>query len=305
MSNHLVFHIGHHKTATTWLQTQYFSKHPQLNLVVNFRQPWDDNFLRYLINSTDRKFNPQECVSIFEQQLAECTNHNPTVNVVSAERLSGYPCSGGYDSYTIAERIHNCFPHAQIIICIRNQVDMFMSIYKQLVTEGYLGSASDLLNATHWNTVSFSKDMYEYDLLIEKYVQLFGRSQVLVLTYEQFSEAPRDFLGALSKFLKISQFYPASQKTVINRSFSNADIKMMRRLNYFKKSELNPFPIIQINNTLLKIARKILKFLIVKKSLISPSELICLQEYYQDSNSRLKDYVESDLSKYMGAHRNS
>ena len=37
----IVFHIGHHKTASSWLQEIYFTNHPDINLINNYFEPWN------------------------------------------------------------------------------------------------------------------------------------------------------------------------------------------------------------------------------------------------------------------------
>jgi len=45
----LAFHIGCHKTGTTWLQQTYFNHHPDIQLLADPSKPWDNPFLRYLV----------------------------------------------------------------------------------------------------------------------------------------------------------------------------------------------------------------------------------------------------------------
>jgi len=49
------------------------------------------------------------------------------VPVLSAERLSGNPDSGGYDSVHVAEYLAATFPEARVLIVIREQADMLVS----------------------------------------------------------------------------------------------------------------------------------------------------------------------------------
>ena len=43
--------------------------------------------------------------------------------VLSAERLSGNPHSGGYDSLQTAERLHRLFPQAKVLVVVREQTE--------------------------------------------------------------------------------------------------------------------------------------------------------------------------------------
>ena len=62
------------------------------------------------------------------------------VPVLSAERLSGNPHSGGYDSVQIAERLATAFPEGRVLIVIREQTEMLVSAYKQYVKVGGAGT---------------------------------------------------------------------------------------------------------------------------------------------------------------------
>ena len=53
----LYFHIGFHKTATTFLQKNIFSNKKTFNLLNNYKTPWDDEIIRYLVLTPYHKFN--------------------------------------------------------------------------------------------------------------------------------------------------------------------------------------------------------------------------------------------------------
>lgn len=300
--NNLVFHIGHHKTATTYLQSIYFSNHPEINLVCNYRQPWDDEFLSYLIGSTERSFSICRCRELLEnsiekQHIGNRDNKSIKVQVISSERLSGHPYSGGYDSYILAERIHDLCPEAKIIICIRNQPDILKSLYKQLVQEGYLGTFSDLINSKHWKSTSFCMDMLEYDLLIAKYFDLFSQENILTLVYDDLVNNPKSFVNQISSFLNIGNFEHPDIKTRVRKGKKDSEIKIQRYLNKFRKTELNPFPIIEINPKFMKILAKLLQVILVKNkfTLIEDNELKFIKDYYYESNMRLKNILQTNL----------
>ncbi len=294
----IVFHIGHYKTATKWLQGSYFGKHPDINLLTNYKKPRKDEFIAYLIGSTDRKYNPSHCRAILEKKIALNDNNNHKVFLITAERLSGHPYSGGYDSFRLAERINASFPEAKIVCVIRNQVDMLLSTYKQLVKEGYLGTCVDLLNSKHWKSVAFSKDMFEYDLLIKKYYTLFSPDKVLVLLYEDLQSDSESFLKNLSRFLNISSFIPTNINQKVHKSPSNKKILMMRFLNRLRSSELNPKPLFTVNNNLINFMALVLSKVLLDKEILSGEDIEGIKRYYYESNMRLKDCVTGNLSKY-------
>ena len=80
-------------------------------------------------------FSPQICKKYFYPKLLEATTGG-LIPVLSYERLSGNPHSGGYDSKEIANRLVQVFPDAKILIVIREQKDIILSTYKQYIIEG-------------------------------------------------------------------------------------------------------------------------------------------------------------------------
>jgi hypothetical protein len=293
----LVFHIGHHKTATTWLQSGYFSEHPEVVLAADFQQPWNDEFLFYLIGSTERTFSVSRCQSIFEKQLSTLAFDSNKVVIVSAERLSGFPYSGGYDSYILANRIYSCFPESKIIVSIRNQIDMIISVYKQLVGAGYPGTFGNLINSTHWRSTAFSLDMYKYELLISKYFELFTKEKVLVLIYENLLKSKFDYVNQISSFLNIEYFEASNFNFIVGAAKPGKQILTSRLLNYFRKSEMNPFPLLQLNSATLNWLEKIIP-VFLSDLRIDNGHLRYLKQYYAPSNILLRKLLREPLIEY-------
>ena len=73
--------------------------------------------------------------SILAGLLAEADAAN-AVPVVSHERLSGDIETGGVDSQPIADRLAETFRNAKVLIVIREQRDMLLSIHKTELTFG-------------------------------------------------------------------------------------------------------------------------------------------------------------------------
>ena len=159
----IVFHLGLHKTASTWLQSVYFTKHPDIALLNDFSKPWEDELIRYLELNDYQSFKSQYYQQLILNRIKEkqLTQHKG-IFLISAERLSGHPYSGGFDREIIANNIFNACPNAKIFLLLRNQLDIINSTYKQLVKEGYLGTINDLLSENCWKSVCFNLNYYNY-----------------------------------------------------------------------------------------------------------------------------------------------
>lgn len=299
----VVFHIGYHKTASSWLQQIYFPAHPEIEMIADSVAPWDDPLLRSLIATSDRKFEPLQCKKLLAQNISalESSMSDNVVPVVSAERFSGYPLSGGFDSFSIARRIHSVEPQAKIIMLVRGQVEMISSVYKQMVSEGYPGRFSDMLHHTSWKTVGFDPAYFEYDILISKYHSLFGKKNVLVLPYELMRSDSKEFIRQLCDFLGVAAMQPPKTKRTINRSLTAFSLNMVRRMNYFRRSELNPYPVFNIPNGMRVLLMKL--FVVVSQMLpathqdiMSKKQKQWIVDYYKDSNMRLNKLVAIDYN---------
>ena len=304
--NNIVFHIGYHKTGTSWLQKIYFPKHPNIHLISNSQKPWDDPFLSYLIGSPDRKFDYRHCRNLLRKQISNCACEENDVYLISSERLSGHPFSGGYDNFRIAERLRMCVEDAKILCVIRNQIDMIRSVYKQLISEGYTGDITSFLHTKSWDTASFDLSFYEYDLLIKKYQNLFGTKNVYTVCYEKMVYDIGRFLSDICQFINIPNFQISDEllKKMINKKSGLSKVlKFTRFLNYFTKTELNPFPLIPlftINNY--KLRSRIIywsgKFL--KQNDILDIEIIDeIKKCYKKSNLKLKEIDNFDLGCFF------
>jgi hypothetical protein len=53
--------------------------------------------------------------------------------VITDERLSGNPQSGGYDSRELADKTPRTFPDSKMLIVVREQTAIIYSSYKQYV----------------------------------------------------------------------------------------------------------------------------------------------------------------------------
>jgi hypothetical protein len=84
-------------------------------------------------------WSPSKARETFETGIRDAAERG-LVPVLSAERLSGNPDSGGYDSVHVAEYLAATFPEARVLIVIREQADMLVSSYKRYVRNGGPGT---------------------------------------------------------------------------------------------------------------------------------------------------------------------
>ena len=105
----IIFHIGLHKTGTTFLQRYVFPKLKNVNLFCTDGRP----------------FNGIEDLE------------KDKINLISIENLSGSPFSSNeFTRYTIMEELAKLYPNAKIIVTFRNKNSWLKSLYSQYIKTG-------------------------------------------------------------------------------------------------------------------------------------------------------------------------
>jgi hypothetical protein len=141
-----------------------------------------------------------------------------------------------------AYRLHSIFPSAQILVVIRNQIDMLDSLYRQYIQEGGTCSLERFLSLGRPNRVFFSREYLRYDLLIEHYRALFGQQSVHVFLYEDLARSRSEFLARLFSAIGVEKI-PYDRELLekrCNASLSSPALHLLRLVNHLLSSPLNP-----------------------------------------------------------------
>ena len=197
----IYIHIGFPKTATTTLQSHFFSRLPGINYVGFPDSEVDDNLRKFIETITDA-----ESLEYSESEVKEYLNHliNDSQSwpvLLSEETLStGSFLSGRVSRLEIAKRLCSLFPKAKIIVTIREQSAMLKSFYLQMQKQ-QRGCRLDLhewiavqSNRSHRENVFM---YFDYDKILKVYEELFGAENVTVLLFEEFKSDPERYLATL------------------------------------------------------------------------------------------------------------
>lgn len=244
MALETLIHIGYHKTASTWLQTHILDN-PE-TLLKRFFSKKDIRDFIVLPHSLD--FNSQSVkthhLKLMEKAVTAENLSEDTISVVSSERLSGHPHSGGYDSKEIADRLKSCFPDAKVLIVIREQKSAISSCYLQYVKYGGTCSIKDYVNPPKRGLPViplFKFEHFDYVKLIQYYRNLFGKDKVLVLPYELFKDEPQKFYTQILEFSNAKRLKKVPYGKITNKRLSYLTSKFARQANkLFVKTTLNP-----------------------------------------------------------------
>ena len=222
-----LIHIGYHKTGSTWLQEKIFSDarlgfvKPRTPLAI------DEAF----VVTNPFAFDGARTASEFASLFAEAERAR-AVPVISHERLSGDIDTGGIDSRAIADRLVEAFPSARVLIVIREQREMLLSVYKTDIrfSPVTLEEKWRERTVTQRRHASPTLEYFEYHHQIAYYQQLFGPERVLVLPFEALHADPLAFVSQITKFAGLSA--PTSvPDELANRSLPSALLAVNRWFN--------------------------------------------------------------------------
>jgi hypothetical protein len=298
-----VIHIGYHKTGTSWLQKHFFSN-KDLNV---YLIPRKSKVLSELIKTHPFDFKPASILEKLRPEFEKC-QIEAKIPVISKERLSGNPHSGGYDSKEIANRLYDCFPEARIIIVIREQREMILSCYKTYIKKGGLCKLKDYINPKYDDRrPQFRLENFKYDRLIGYYQNLFGTRNVLVIPYELFRSEPEIFIKRITDFCKIELCTELPFGRFVNPSSNAFSIELKRRINLFiTRDSLNgysPYAITGLkglSNRILGLTNRMAPKMLYKRKESDHKEYIKSKTsgHYNESNRITSELIGIDLSIY-------
>jgi sulfotransferase family protein len=229
-----MFHIGLHKTGTTWFQKQFYPRVAGYRLVE-----------RRLVRSVLLAQSPLAFNAAAARKALGLDEGAPAI--LCEEDLSGVLHNGGlltdYVAKEIARELHAIAPDAKVVIFVRNQVSMAASLYQQYVREGGTSSVRHYLfpeDYLHLGRIRplkvprFDFSALEYDRLIAHYDSLFGRERVFAFAYEHFARDAPAFLSDFCAELGIAMPSGIDRRR-LNSSYRAGLIPVARFLNLFTR----------------------------------------------------------------------
>lgn len=233
----VVFHIGYHKTASTWLRRSVFP-----NMAGVAYQSRNTGILaawvRHLLEACDEEF----LAAGMRETLRECERRaGGSTVVISNEELSGTLLGGGRLGLRNAARLHEVAPDARVLVVIRRQQDMARSIYAQYVNVGGFHSLEAFLEGEG----RFVSEDFAYDTLVSRYCTLFGASRVTVLPYELLNDGSEQFLRLVAEVCGVAGMAVVASGGSTNVSLSRYPMLVLRAWNRaFRRSAFNPDPLV-------------------------------------------------------------
>lgn len=201
--NPFYIHVGHGKTATTWLQNKIFPTNPQLNYFGKDENNYPEWLIRlhYLDDYAFEKEKEQIKSFILSKHLKDPSK----VSLLSSEAFTNFTVI-----ISQAKRIKEVFPSPRIILVLRNPISLIESSYKHNVKRGHFFLKIE--EYLDWKRTPFAlqkrrpiylPDLF-YEEVIDYYYELFGSHNVCVLKYEDFVNEPNDFMARLGSFIGVN-----------------------------------------------------------------------------------------------------
>lgn len=244
MANQAVlFHIGYHKTGTTWLQMRLFRP------AHGYAPLHEDIYATHgaVFEHVTRPHRLAFDAAAAQGVLVDRPVPDGLVPVISSEILSGHPFWGGRDSADFAKRIRAIAPDARILITIRAQIPAIASVYMQYVRRaGTLSPARFFDGSRVLGYDGFDPVHFEYHRLVALYQDLFGAERVRVMTQEALAADPAAYVASLARFCGADETLTIPSTTREGASESEAAIPFLRRINHFTFDGANPSPVINL-----------------------------------------------------------
>ena len=233
----MILHVGYHKTATTWLQRHLFD-----NRDAGLASPWT---IREVIDGIVRphplEWDLRAARDAFGAGRRRVEAEGLTC-ALSNEELAGNPHSGAFGCTIVAERLAALFPGARVLIVVRRQADLLVSVYKQYVVRGGTLSPARYFRppAEDFRVPRFRPAHFEFHRLIELYHGHFDPDRVLVLPFESMVEDRGAFVRRIASFAGGRDPGPLPAE-VVRRSPSALAVTVQRRLNRtLLRDDVNP-----------------------------------------------------------------
>ena len=268
------FHVGFHKTASTWFQEIGYKRHSDISLVNG--DCWDSVFYNRFIGSDYASWRT------LDETMVISTETDGRLNGICDENLTGHFWTGR-NACKIAQNIYEYNPHSKVVFVVRDQVSMIDSLYFNYVRNGGFLTFKELVNDICFEG-HLVREKLEYHRLIELYLEYFGRDRVLVVPYEEFRLSPASFLARIAAFLDVQMFSSYETDLLINKKLARGERDVMRVLG---RAGFNPDWSRQL--------RKVGRILPSKGALAVPTEFLTI---WAKSNRMLERLLGIDLDSY-------
>ncbi len=230
----IFFHVGLHKTGSTFLQSEVFDKMKDFESINFLKNDFFQKEFEYIQSSNPIYFDKKKIKNL-ENYFEDEKNY-----IISSEQFAGnfnFQINGtGTQFFNNMNILKEIFPKIKIIIIFRNQLDLLLSHYKDEVVNGLTSDFDDWLRLRNR---FFSLNFLNYDKTIEFLWSLFGRDNVIFDLYENIFYDTSKMKFFLDKISSSYNFDQINFSKRINISPSDTTIILNKFTNRLIKTKLN------------------------------------------------------------------
>lgn len=262
----IFFHIGLGKTATTYLQYEFF---PKLKGIY------------YIQRTLYRKYQA----------------------VIERTQQSRYLVSREFDQQLEEEvnKIAAAYPAARIIIVLRRQDGWIASQYRRYVKNGGGLSFTEFFDVRH-DTGLWKRADVDFMAKI-RYVETHFTQPPLVLFHEDLTKDPYAFMDTLAAYLGATYDKNAISLSAVHSSYSEKELKIIKKYS-FLFSQNRQYSRLRLVRWLQRRSQLLLSYLILypaklipatwlsPEPLIPPAELEAVRDFYATEWAQCKAYAQ-------------
>ncbi|KIG14006.1 hypothetical protein DB30_07343 [Enhygromyxa salina] len=220
-----LIHVGFPRAGSTALQQNLWLRVPDTvylgKPLPSFSLPMRRLF--YCLLNLERWEWQQQRPQIVADLLEPLLRRPGARLLLSDEELCTGPLNGRVDRYEVARRLAELFPHAQILLIVRNQLDLVPSCYSQLAAIGQV----DGRHYRAWLDEQLARPhrflhLFRIHAAVRLWSEHFGAARVHVRTHEQLRANPRAFVESLAPLLGVE---PGALQSVEVTQRRNASVR--------------------------------------------------------------------------------
>lgn len=222
-----IVHVGLQKTASSFLQQRVFSD------AGAYVAPWGLQAapaIEHFVLTHPAKFDPVAVRADFEKNLAEGDARRP---IISHEDLLMNFFNGKFYPERAMRRIAQSFPNARIVIVIRRQESILLSMYYEYISQGGTKSFLDLCCPPYERIgfrSQFQIEYLEYDTLLDIAEKYLDTNNILMLPMELLKVDAVGFLSRIAEFSGV-QIGPLASEAPVNERRRPLTMRAERLLN--------------------------------------------------------------------------
>jgi len=196
-------HPGFVKTATSSLQVQVFSNHPDIAYLGMPAKSRDMAWaIRHICHADSVYYRNERVKEIFDVSL-KSVPAGKTV-ILSHENLALYESK---DKGMLAQRLHELLPDSKVFFTLRRQEEILASWYLQKLSKYIRGN--NFISFDRWLRLKMKArhrsilDDLDFFRIIDFYAGLFGQENIRIFLFEELRENSSRFAANMSDFLGV------------------------------------------------------------------------------------------------------